>query len=258
MDQDEKPLFPNDTERCTTEYWIPVHSRGACDNPSWPTLNLPPMIAPWVGWQHSAWQTEWERFRAGDGPLPETLLPTGIELEPALRREMERNDARAAESLALWLAFRDRAKEALPLVKNRGEATARRVAGLILWKGLGDPKAALPHLEAGPLHDPIAVAELDTLYAEIGLTAKRAPLLATAPNHRFIVERRADLALATSRPEETIRLLSETAWPREHQRYTRTELWRQARARLGDLASEAPDFLNEDNLARFGAYWSDK
>jgi len=44
----------------------------------------------------------------------------------------------------------------------------------------------------------------------------------------------------------------------EHQRYVRTELWKKATAALGEPDAEAPEFLNEDNLARFGAYWSDQ
>ena len=42
------------------------------------------------------------------------------------------------EPLALWLAFCGRASEALPFVEKSSAPTARRVAGLILWRGLGD------------------------------------------------------------------------------------------------------------------------
>jgi hypothetical protein len=59
LDQSEKPQFPNNSERRYTEFWIPVHSREACDEVQWPQLQLPPMADPWLGWQHSAW-------RAGD------------------------------------------------------------------------------------------------------------------------------------------------------------------------------------------------
>ena len=102
------------------------------------------------------------------------------------------------------------------------------------------------------------MVELDELFAELGLTTRRGKLLASAPDQRHVVERRADLALLTGRPAETIRLLTQTTWPREHQRYTRTELWKRAKAALGELDAAPPDFLNEDYLARFGAYWSDK
>ena len=108
------------------------------------------------------------------------------------------------------------------------------------------------------MRDPIAAVELDELYAELGLTEKRMGLLSQAPAHRFVIERRADLALAKGKPDEAIRLLTETAWPREHQRYVRSELWTKAKAALGEPDAEVPDFLNEDNLARFGAYWSDR
>jgi hypothetical protein len=36
----------------------------------------------------------------------------------------------------------------------------------------------------------------------------------------------------------------------------RTELWRKARAALGDPETPVSELLGEDNLARFGAYWS--
>jgi hypothetical protein len=251
LDQSEKPLFRNGDEQHYEEYWIPVHSRAACDDIAMPKLKLPPMTDPWLGWQHSGWQTEWENFRAGAGPLPKSCVPTGLDLEAALR-----HTANAAEPLALWLAFRGRNDEALALVKKRPSPTAQRLTGLILWKTKNNSAAALPHLEAGPLHDPIAVIELDELYAQLKLTAKRTPLLANAPAHRLVIERRADLALALGNPAECLRLLSETAWPREHQRYVRTELWKAANVALGQPNAPVPDSLNEDILARFGAYWS--
>ncbi len=255
LDQSEKPLFANGAERQFEEYWLPVRSREACERVEWPAISRPLTEGGWLGWRHSPWQIEWEEFRAGAGPLPESTVVTGIDLEAALRREFKGGNGRAAEPLALWLAFRSRAGEALPLVE-RGGSTARRIAGLICWKGLGDRAAGAAHLEAGPLHDPIAVVELDELYAELGREADRARLLERAEAHAMIVERRADLALKAGRPLETIRLLSETAWQREHQRYVRSELWRRAQAALGHPDSAVPAFLMEDNLAPFGAYWS--
>jgi hypothetical protein len=286
LDQGEKPLFPQNTERRVEEYWVPVHSREACDKVPWPQLNLPPISDAWMGWEHSPWQSEWEKFRADEGPLPSSLVPTGINLESALCRELQRGNTNAAEALALWLTFHGRPEEALALADNptrclsrrcdqtgqkfiaEGELapqpvaladspTAHRLAGLILWKALHQPMDAIPRLEAGPLHDPIAVVELDELYAELGFTAKRVALLARAPHHRLVVERKAALALTTGDPAETIRLLTDTAWPREHQRYVRTELWKKAMSASGQTDPEVPAFLNEDNLARFGAYWSD-
>jgi hypothetical protein len=257
FDQSEKPLFPSGAERQYEEYWIPVTQRAGCDQVAWPRVDLPPMAEPWLGWRHSPWQSEWEAFRAGEGPLPRSPVPTGLDLEAALRSALACDPEPAAEPLALWLAFHGRPGEALPWVEHHRAPTAQRIAGLILWKGLGHAARAASHLEAGPLHDPIAVVELDELYEQLGLIDRRGPLLARAPDHLRIIERRAQLALATGRPEEARRLLGGTEWPREHQRYTRTELWRQTQTALGEPADEVPDFLHEDNLARFGAYWSD-
>ncbi len=257
IDQGEKPLFPRGTERFSEEYWIPVHTRADCDSISSPGLSLPPMEESWPGWDHSPWQLDWERFRAGAGPLPTGHVPTGIELEAALRSELSTRNPRAVEPLALWLAFRGREREALALVESHSAPTARRIAGWILWRGLGDPKRALPHLEAGPLWDPIAVVELDMLYTQFRLMPKREALLKRKVQHRFLTERRADFALASGRPEEALRMLSEGVWPREHQRYTRSDLWKKACLALKRSDSEPPDSLGEDNLARFGRYWSD-
>ncbi|MBI5383940.1 MAG: DUF5107 domain-containing protein [Verrucomicrobia bacterium] len=256
--QSEKPMFPRGTERRYEEFWVPVHSREACDRAEWPKLKLPPMSDSWLGWRHSAWQTEWEKFRIGEGLLPVSTVVTGIDLEAALHRELERGNTDATQPLALWLAFHGRPEEALQFALTDPSQTSARLAGVILWKALGQPVRAVAHLEAGPLHDPVAVVELDELYAELGLTAQRAELLARAPQHRLVIERRADLALAGAKPAETLRLLTETPWPREHQRYVRTELWKKAKAVLGEPDADVPDFLNEDNLARFGAYWSDQ
>ncbi|HEY5909206.1 MAG TPA: DUF5107 domain-containing protein [Verrucomicrobiae bacterium] len=255
LDQSEKPLFLAETECHYEEFWIPAHSREACDHVTWPNITLPPFVDGWLGWEHSGWQREWESFRAGEGHLPKSVVVTGIPLEAALRRELESGSPNAAEPLALWLAFHGRPAEALPLVV-KGNATARRIAGLISWKGLNEPAGAVAHLEAGPLEDPIAVVELDELYAELGATRRRAELLQRAAPHPRITERRADLALSTGQPSEAIRLLSETEWQREHQRYVRSALWRKAQAALGNPDASVPDSLNEDNLAQFGAYWS--
>lgn len=257
LDQSEKPLFPDGAEYRYEEYWIPVHSRAACTGIERPKLELPPWPDPWLGWQHSAWQCEWESFRRGKARLPSSCVPSGLNLEAALRREWERGNLDAAEPLALQLAFERRPREALPLVENSPLPTARRLAGLILWKALGEGIRAVPHLETGPLDDPVAIVELDELYAELGLTAKRGLLLAQAPAHRLVIERRADLAVSSGDPEEAARLLTTTSWQREHQRYTRTNLWKRIKAAMGESNSMNPNCLNEDNLALYGAYWSE-
>jgi hypothetical protein len=256
LDQSEKPLFPAGAEQRYTEFWMPVHSRTACDQMAMPQVRLPDWPEPWLGWKHSPWQTEWEAFRENAGPLPTSAVPTGIALETALRRELARGNPHATEPLALWLAFHGRPKEALALVEQSREPTACRLAGLILAKALANPARAVPFLEAGPLQDPVAVAELDELYAELGLREKRISLLAGAPPHRLIIERRADLELTLGRPEDSLQLLNSTVWPREHQRYTRSTIWKKARAALCLPGAEIPEELGEDNLAVYGAYWS--
>jgi hypothetical protein len=264
LDQSEKPLFPAGHEMRFEEYWVPVHSRQAFAEPealvtagNQPMAGVPPWPDPWLGWKHSYWQAEWERFRQEEGPLPSSVVPTGLPLEESLRRELGAGHALAAEPLALWLAFHGRPREALCLVDGNPNPRLQRLAGLFLWRGLREPDRAIPHLEAGPLSDPVAVAELDELYAERGMTERRVPLLNGAPEHPLVIERKADLALARGKPEETLALLSSIAWQRQHQRYVRTELWRRARSMLGQAEIEVPESLGEDNLARFGAYWSD-
>jgi hypothetical protein len=54
-----------------------------------------------------------------------------------------------------------------------------------------------------------------------------------------------------------VRLLSARSWPREHQRYVRTGLWQRAQTALGKTDAAVPAELGEDNLAPFGAYWSE-
>jgi uncharacterized protein DUF5107 len=258
VDQGQKPQFSADAERRFTEFWIPVRSRDAFDRPVVPALELPEWSEPWLGWGHSAWQCEWEAFREGAGPLPASVVPTGLALEIALRRELARGNPRAAEPLALWLAFHRRPREALSVIERSREPATCRLIGLINARALRDPIRAIPFLLAGPLHDPVAVVELDELYAGMGMIAQRLSLLAQTPAHRLIIERRADLALALGHGEEALRLLATTDWPREHQRYVRTTLWKRARDALGLPEEEVPATLNEDDLAPFGAYWSDE
>ena len=257
MDQSEKPAFPAGLERRYEEYWIPVHTREACNRIEMPDLVLPPMEGCWLGWKHSEWQSEWERFASGEGPLPESTVLPGIELEFALRQEVEQGNESAAEALALWLAFRGRPDEAYPLVAECATTRAQWIAGLIALHGLDDPQAAVRHLEAAPMQDPVVVVKLDEIYESMGEIGKREDLLAGAPDHRHVIERRANLALVIGIPEETIRLLSTTIWPIEHQRYVRTELWKKAHEKVEREGEPVPEFLHEDELAQFGAYWSD-
>lgn len=257
LDQSQKQLFASGAEYHFEEYWIPVHSRAEFDTPKWPRLALPPQRDAWLGWSHSPWQTEWELFRSEEAELPASTVPTGMDLEMPLRHELDLGNQAAAEPLGLWLAFHGRHEEALKVLGAVPCPANHRLTGLILWKALNRAEEAAARLEAGPLHDPVAVVELDELYAELGQTARREMLLANAPAHWLVAERRADLSLAAGKPEEALRLLSQTPWQRQHQRYVRTELWRRAHAALGSPVVEIPDYLNEDNLAPFGAYWSD-
>lgn len=242
--------FPSRTERRSVEWWIPVGSRDAFASASFPTANLPPWPDPWLGWSHSPWQVEWETFGSGEGALPGSVIPPGLEMEMPLRRQLATGDPRAREPLALWLAFRGRPEEAYAIIEHAATRTGQRLAGLIAWQGLHRPAAARVHLEAGPLQDPFARAELDTLYADLGLIEPRRHLLERASSHRLLVERRADLALAVGEPEVALRLLESVAWPRELQRYVRTDLWRRARLALGLSLEPAPESLGEDTLYR--------
>jgi hypothetical protein len=251
-DQGQKPLFPAGGELRFEEYWMPAATRGDFARAELPAFHLPGWQAqtPWLGHAHSSWQCGWESFRCGHGPMPSSIVPPGLELEDALRA------AGAAESLALWLIARDRAAEALPLVEALASPTAQRLAGLICWKTLDDPARAAAHLRRGPLHDPIAVVELDQVLSVLQLTDERRSLLESAPPHGCVIERRAHLYLTEDRPAGTLRLLRDTVWPLEHQRYVRGTLWHKASLALG-LDPAIPACLGEDALATFGEYWSD-
>ena len=103
------------------------------------------------------------------------------------------------------------------------------------------------------------MVELDELYAELGPDEQRAGRLAARRRRTIGSDHRAPggPGAGSGKPAETIRLLRETAWPREHQRYVRTRTVEEGASRAGRAGSTpSPDFLNEDNLARFGAYWS--
>lgn len=256
-DQAQKPNFPAGGERGMIEFWIPVHQRSELEQPRLPQVELPPMVNPHLGYGHSPYQTAWEAFGAGEGPMPASPVPPGLDLERALRREVERGNPAAREPLAVFLAFHQRPTEALQVVEEPCRPEGHRLAGLILWHGLKQPEDAVARLERGPLSDPMACVELDRLYAQLGRIDRRRALLASAPDHRRIIERKADLSLAMGQPGEALRILLETPWPLEHQRYVRTRLWNAARRAMGMEAGNKPESLGEDDLAEFGAYWSD-
>lgn len=257
LDQSRKPMFAPGSQRRFTEYWVPVHRRGDMDDPPVPAVELPEVDDPFLGYGHSPWQVEWERFAAGDGPLPASAVPPGLELDRPLRRAVDRGNRAAREPLAVFLAARNQPEEARAALGEPGAPAEWRLLGLVLWKGLGRPREAVACLRRGPLVDPVACTELDQLYEQLGLTAERAALLANAPPHRRIVERRAQLALATRRPSDALALLDSVSWPLEHQRYVRTRIWQAARQMMGEPAEPVPESLGEDDLAPFGAYWSE-
>ena len=106
LDQSEKPLFPAGTERRYEEFWIPVHSREACDRVEWPTTDAAARgrNRGWVG------NTRPGR-RSGRSSAPERgrcrarRVPPGIELEAALRRELERGNARGRRTAGAVAGF---------------------------------------------------------------------------------------------------------------------------------------------------------
>jgi len=257
IDQGEKPMFVAGSERTFNEYWIPMHDRAAMQTWSLPVDPLPPLRDAWLGDAHAPEQVAWERFIAGEGSLPESNVLPGLDVEPALRREMDRGSPLAAEHLATYLAFHRRHEEAVGVLGDATSANAARLLGLVLWKGLKRPAEAVIHLRRGPLDDPVAIVELDNLYTELNETAARCDLLANAPAHRRVIERQADLALTLGRPAEALQLLETTLWPLEHQRYVRTRLWQRARAAMNLPLEPVPEELGEDDLAPFGAYWSE-
>ncbi|NWK54464.1 DUF5107 domain-containing protein [Verrucomicrobiaceae bacterium N1E253] len=258
-DQGQKPLFPPGVEMRFEEYWLPARRRDDFNALELPTLDLPiwSKQEPWLGYKHSPWQSAWEAFIAGKGKLPDNArsrIPTGLDLESSLRTN---KSADAKEALALWLIGQQRHNEALDLLLPLKHSSAQRLVGLILWKTRNETKQALKHLRRGPMHDPVAVTELDQLLEQLHLHGERATLLHAARPHRLIVERQAQLALIQGKPEQTLKILTNTIWPREHQRYVRSDLWNQACQLLGNNWP-VPNSLGEDSLASFGAYWSDE
>lgn len=222
-------------------YWAAVRAARRSGSPA----DLPP--APAL--DHDIWAP------SGDDDLGETLRWAATAMS---------GESRAGWQLQLgaWLAGRGEVAEALQILDHTPEDRARALAGRLYRTAKLDPSRAADRLNrigslAVALH-PQVIVERDQALAALGHVAlkEREAWLDRVGNtdDEWVRERRAALLLDQGKPAEARALLESTRFQLIHQRYVRTQLWRQINRALNLPETGAPAWLGEDDLAEFGAY----
>jgi len=255
------------------ELWIPIDSRDELDLPKRPSyasvvhhlggvqrLKAPrkevasPSGAFWkdliAAFQRSDvnWLSEQEK------QLPSLWPPAGLDLQAALQWAAQAGGPGWRYQLGLWYCATEHwAKAQVELERVLKEdpelVQAQAMLGLLLWKQLGSPDKAWPHVKnaLAELRDSQLFVHANALLRELGRLEERKKLLRIWPETDFRRrETEAELALDSGDPEEAIRLLVEFPWERHHCRYRRSDIWRAARAAMEQPTAPVPTALKED------------
>ena len=269
-------LAPGET-RSHIEFWIPSYK--ALDIYS---LNLPQIAVravhdvPLFGWARTEETRVWDQLvrahrRKRSLPAPpavhETLwAPSGMENLDGAFTWAIRNCKACDSDLwkfhhGTWLAGRNEAARAVQALADSRIGVAKVLLARI-YRNKNKVKRAATILEAIAepwlqLH-PQLVIERDKVLRALGkqVLAKRQRWLdrVAALKDEGIIERRVQLLIDQGKVQEARDLLLSTPFQKVHQSYTRTDLWRQVCAELGQPSDPIPPSLGEDRLARFGAY----
>jgi len=222
-----------------------------------PHLSAPP--PRWFGMEHIPEAQVWLHLLAAHrenapsriplyDPAGTDWPPTGLELEAALRWAAEhRKSYRTA--LGTWLAARGDYKSACAALDETADPFGKRVRGLMAWRYERDLKSARKYFEQAAFTEPGFQLDYDALLAHLGCHADRAAVLAKFERKDYrVLEREADLLVATGKPQDALKILSGNKWPRQHERFIRSDIWRRARAAVGEAADPVPEDLGEDKL----------
>ncbi len=269
-------LSPAET-RSHVEYWIPSDKPLDIYSLKLPPITLRPVPdVPLFGWARTEQIGIWDQLmRAYRGkcrlPSPPAIqqnlwAPSGMEgLDRAFDWAIKNCEAKDSDlwkfHFGTWLAGRinkDRAAQVLA-------ASQVGVAKILLariHRTKGELKQAAEAMDA--IHEkwlqlhPQVVVERDKVLRAVGnqTLAKREQWLdkTAALMDEGIIERRVQLLIDKGETQCARDLLLSIPFQKVHQRYTRTDLWRQICQKLGEPCEPIPHSLGEDRLARFGAY----
>lgn len=222
-----------------------------------PTLGAPP--PRWFGMEHipeaQRWLTLAEAHRTNTvsaipayDPQTTDWPPTGLELEAALRWAASRKQEYRT-ALGTWLAARGQYKQATEALDGIADPYGRRVSGLMAWRYEKNLPKARRLFDSLNLTDTGHLLDHDALLAHCGdHAARKAVQDRLPPAESRSLERKADLLVATGRAQDAIDLIMAQKWWRRHERFILTDIWRRARAALGQPQDPVPEHLGEDKV----------
>jgi uncharacterized protein DUF5107/uncharacterized protein len=269
-------LAPGET-RWHVEYWIP--SDRSLDIYS---LNLPAIAlrsiddVPLFSWARSENTRVWEQLvlahrRKSRLPTPPAVeenlwAPSGMDsLGPTFKWAIKNAKGAASDPWKFhcggWLAGRNQTADAARVLADCELGVAKVLLARI-YRSQGEATRASDVLDAISepwiqLHPQVMVERDKALHA-LGKRAlvKRQRWLdrVAALRDEEIIERRVQLLIDQGQMQAARDLLLSISFQKVHQRYIRTDLWRQICEKLGQPFEPIPRSLGEDRLARFGAY----
>ena len=276
-DQSVKLELQPDHSLVHTEFWIPV------DRPlQINSLNLPEVALrseshiPLFSWARQEMTGPWlglmKAFRSDSVPpeLPPLNIPcwppSGMEeLGEAFKWAILSGKTENRDTwyyyYGTWLAGRGEEEQAAAMLALSGAGLARALlARLMAAKGIpGEAAEEYRSIRETWVRDhPQVVVERDRALRELGpgTLRERKECLDRVEmlEDEWIIERRVQLLIDQGNPTAAKDLLLSTDFQKVHQRYNRTDLWRQICELLNEPFYPIPIKLGEDRLARFGAY----
>lgn len=162
----------------------------------------------------------------------------------------------------VWLAGRERIQEAIAVLSDCTDDLAKAVKARLLFRE-GDIDSAVQTYRSVPENSylnliPQFICERDLVLSRKGketITEREAYFnRVSASDDEWICERMVHLLMDKGQYAEAEQLLMSIDFQKVHQTYTRTDAWKQIRAKLKKNNRTVPESLGEDRLARFGAY----
>lgn len=269
-------MKPNET-RWHVEYWFPTDQPMVIYRLKVPAVTLKPLKeVPLFEWARPHEVEPWIRLQQAfndkslipDPPVPESncWAPSGMEnLEPAFLWVIAHSQEDQAGGwkfyYGTWLAGRGDTAQAVAVLSQSPGGIAKALLAR-LYRLNGDNRKSVETYrlieERWLQNHPQVVVERDKALRNLGpgTLEERAKWLSqvSALPDEWIIERRVQLLIDEGKPTEAKKLLLSTHFQKVHQVYTRTNLWFQICARLGESRYPIPEQLGEDRLARFGAY----
>lgn len=239
------------------EFWTGADSVEAIRKAELPQPKLGKHPPQWFGMEHISEAQVWLKLldahrRKAHSAIPAydpagtDWPPPGLELEQALRWAAG-HKAVFRTALGTWLAARDRFADASAVLEDCGDDYGRRVRGLLAWRIERNLPKARQEFERIGIDDTGHLLDHDALLAHMGDHAAREKILGRLPSQEGrVVERVADRLVGAGRPQEAIDTLMARPWVLQHERWIRTDIWRRARAALGQDQDPVPKELAED------------